>query len=308
MAKKKAAKKQSSSWHSIKQSSAGRAQTKVARKRRWGIGLRWVGAALAILIVLGSIGGGLYFLNTKTEKLAVVGASGPLRNVYFQTDGVLTRDWLMERLDLPQDIALADVNIAAIRSQLAAEGQTREVSVEKRFPDAVVVSVKERRPILRLVIVDASGRRGLRLVDAEGQVYQGAHYAADQLEPLPFLDVSSIEREGEGYAPVAGVETVWELMQVASQGYPEIFKEWRILSVRNFNGDPEELGATISVITRGKEELVFAPEGFDKQLSRLRTIYAHLEENAVGPVRRVDLSFQEPIIKLAQAQGRRTYR
>ncbi|QYY35773.1 FtsQ-type POTRA domain-containing protein [Ruficoccus sp. ZRK36] len=309
MAKKKPAKKKASSWHSIKQSSAGRGQTKVARKRRWAISLRMTGAVLAILVVLWAIGGGLYLLNTKSDKLSVVGASGPLRNIYFQTDGVLTREWLMERLDLPDDIALADVNIEAIRSQLAEEGQTREVSVEKRFPDALMVSVKERRPVQKLVIVDASGRKGLWLVDAEGVVYRGAHYAIDQLEPLPFLDVAQVARQGNRYGPVPGVETVCELMNQAQIGYPEIYSQWRIISLRDFSGDPEELGATIRVVTRDKHEIIFSPTGFDGQLERLRKIYAHLEEKQIGPVRRIDLSFQEPIIKLAQGQDRtRRYR
>jgi cell division septal protein FtsQ len=308
MAKKKTAKNQSSSWHSIKQSSAGRGQTKVARKRRWAISARMAGAVLAVLLVLGGIGGGLYVLNSKPEKLAVVGASGPLRNIYFQTDGVLTRDWLVERLDLPNDVSLADVNIQGIRAQLAAEGQVASVAVEKRFPDAIVVNVQERRPILKLVIVDASGRRGLRLVDANGVVYQGAHYATDQLEPLPFLDVSTIERQGDGYAPIPGMSTVHGLMTLAQGSYPEIYDQWRIISVRDFTGDQKELGATIHVVTKDKHELVFAPDNFDAQLARLRKIYAHLEEKSVGPVRRIDLSFQEPIIKLAQAQSRSRYR
>ncbi|MBC2595374.1 hypothetical protein H5P28_13990 [Ruficoccus amylovorans] len=304
MAKKKTAKNQSSSWHSIKQSSAGRGQTKVARKRRWAISARMAGAVFAVLLVLWGIAGGLYFLNTKSEKLTVVGASGQLRNIYFQTDGVLSRDWLMERIDLPREIALADVDIEGIRRHLLSAGQTREVSVEKRFPDSLVVSVRERRPVMRLVIVDASGRRGLRLVDAEGVVYQGSHYAPDQLEPLPFLDVASIGREGDGYAPVAGMTTICELIDLAKNGYPEIFENWRIVSVRNFQGDPAELGATIKVVTRDKQELVFAPSGFDNQLSRLRKIYTRLEERPVGQVPRIDLSYQEPVLTLAQSQGR----
>jgi cell division septal protein FtsQ len=308
MAKKKAAKNQSSSWHSIKQSSAGRAETKVARKRRWAISARMAGAVLAVLLVLGGIGGGLYVLNSKPEKLAVVGASGPLRNIYFQTDGVLTRDWLVERLDLPNDVSLADVNIQGIRAQLAAEGQVASVAVEKRFPDAIVVNVQERRPILKLVIVDASGRRGLRLVDASGVVYQGAHYATDQLEPLPFLDVSSVEREGDGYAPIPGMSTVHSLMTLAQGSYPEIYDQWRIISVRDFAGDQKELGATLRVVTKDKQELVFAPDNFGSQLRDLRRIYAMLEENPRGRIPRIDLSYKEPILSVAEAQSRSRYR
>lgn len=305
---KKKAKTQASSWHSIKQTSAGRAVTKIARKRRAFLGLRTLGIAAAVVLLLGGLAAGIHFLNTKTEKLNRVGAVEPLRNIYFETDGVLTQAWLLERIDLPEDIALADVDIRALQEQLLSEGQTRSVTVEKRFPDALLVSLKERTPLLRLVIVDASGRRGLRLVAGDGHVYHGSHYPVSDLQHLPFLDVAKVERAGNGYADIPGMETVGELLGLARSDYPELYAQWKIVSCRDFGGDADELGATITVTTHEKELITFAPADFERQLSRLQRILAYAEENHVRQIRRIDLSYEEPIVKLAQVNRRSPHR
>lgn len=302
MAKKKTAKK-ASSWHNIKQASSSRAATKISRKRKLNLSLRTIGTVAAILALLGGLGFGIHYLNTR-PSLKITGVSEPLRQVYFETDGVLTREWLMERLDLPADTSLADVNISAIRQQLMDEGQTREVTVEKRYPDTLVVSVEEREPMLHLVIVDATGRKGLRLVDAEGFVYHGAHYDKAFLKTLPFLVVDTVERDGNGFAPVEGMDTVAELIELARNKHEACYANWKIISLSHFDPEETNLGATIRITTRDDKELVFAPSQFEPQLTRLERILADPEVQKMRGVERIDLSYHEPVIKLAKSGPR----
>ncbi len=304
MAKKKAAKKKASSWHNIKQASSSRAATKISRKRKLNLSLRTMGTIAAIVLVLLGVAFGIHYLNTRPGTLKVAGVSEPLRQVYFETDGVLTREWLMERLDLPAQIELASIDIAGIRQQLMGEGQTREVTVEKRYPDTLVVSVEEREPLLHLVIVDAAGRKGLRLVDASGFVYHGAHYDKASLAKLPFLVVDRVERDGNGFAPIEGMSTVSELVLLARDGHPDRYANWKIVSLQDYDPQEENLGATIRVTTRDNRELVFAPTQFGDQMERLEHILVDPRINNLRDVERIDLSFHEPVIKMAKSGAR----
>ncbi|MEM8549604.1 MAG: hypothetical protein AAGF10_02340 [Verrucomicrobiota bacterium] len=308
MEKKKSAKRKATSWHNIKQSSAGRAVTTIARKRKLTLGLKAYGLIAAALALLAVVGGGIYFLNKKPSTLLTTSTTQPLRQVYFETDGVLTQAWLTERLDIPTGVRLSDVDIAGLRRDLLAAGQVSEVRVAKHYPDALVVQLHERVPLVKLVIRDAAGRKGLRLVDKQGVVYHGEHYAIDYLAQLPFVVVGEVIPEGDGFEPIVGMNKVAELLQTVWREYPSLYPDWQYISLNDYEPAMEGLGATIRVQTHGGEQLVFEPGHFAEQLGRLELILTDEEVQSLPRIARIDLSYQEPVIQLAEVRRPTRYR
>lgn len=305
MPKKPKPASQDSSWRKIKQSSAGRAVTSIAKKRRWKINLRYVGAVAGGLALIAAVIGGAWWWQTQAFKTFAVPAAH-LRTVYFESDGVLDQHWLMEQIELPQRMALMDINIVEIRRLLMNHGQTRNVEVERIFPDALRITVAEREPIARIAILDAEGKRLLYLVSADGTVYAGQGYSPAVLRGLPFLDGVVLRRRGTGFEPVEQAPVLAELLREARTGWPSYYADWRIVSCRDFVGRPSDAGALIHVKCRTLGDLTFLPRDFPEQLSRLEQIINYARRERMPEVESVDLSLPDPVARFAAAQPRNT--
>lgn len=303
MAKKKTDSKDTS-WRTIKQSSVGRAVTKAAKQRRLRINLRYVGLAMTGLAVLTMIGGAIWWWQNRAFGALAV-PEETLRQVYFDTDGVLSESWLEESVTLPRDVALMDVDIFALREELLSYGQVRSAEVERIFPNALKVTVEERQPILRIVTMNASGKRFMYLISSEGEVFTGQNYPKATLRRLPFLDGVVLRRNGTGFQTVAQAPVVAELLETARRGWPELYADWRIVSCRDFNGNADEVGALIRIQSRRMGEIIMRPYDFPQQLTRLSEISEYTKRENLDRLSRVDLSLEDPAIRLAASDVRR---
>lgn len=303
MSKKNKKAEPETSWRKIKQSSAARAVTSFAKKRRLQINMRYVGAVLGGLTTLALIAGAVWWWQTRAFSALAV-PQAPLKSIYFESDGVLNEAWLREQIEVPTGASLMDIDIATMRKQLLASGQTRTAEVERIFPDALKISVTEHRPILRIVTMDAQGKRYLYLVSESGQVYHGSHYSPATLAALPFLDGVILKRSGTGFEPIRQAAVLTEFLTTARTGWPELYSDWKIISCRHFQGDVRAPGASIVAQSRSFGDIVFTPEDFPRQLQRLEAIQAYARRERLPRLQSVDLSLDEPAVRLAANERR----
>ncbi len=304
MAKKKDSNSKPSNWRGIQQRFSGRAVTTHARKRRWMINLKILGVVVVFAALCGAGYAGIQYLQSESFARLMAGGSEPVRNVYLQSDGVLDEQWLNERISLPKNIELMAVDIDAIQRDLAEDGQVRSVLVERVFPDSLRIRVTERQPVLRMVLQDASGRKFLRLISREGDIYAGKCYPADTIRSMPFVSGVALQRKGMAdYEPLEGVGPVADFLQRARALMPERWQHWNSISLERY--DPEGLSHTSSLVvtTDSNMEIIFSPNDVDEQLARLEAILSRVESQR-RRVHEVDLTLQDPVVRLAESGTR----
>ncbi|WOO43556.1 cell division protein FtsQ/DivIB [Rubellicoccus peritrichatus] len=287
-----------SSWRNIKQSSARRAVTSIAKKRRLHINLRYCGYAFGFLLMVAFAVGAVWWWQHRAFGALAV-PEETLSQVYFESDGVLNEKWFEESIDIPSGVSLMDVDIFALRDDIMDYGQVKQATVERIFPNALRVTIEEHNPILRIAIMDAKGQRFLYLISEEGQVFDGQNYPKATIRGLPFLDGVILKRNDEGFQPVVQAPVLSEFLYVARAGWPQLYADWRVVSCRDFKGDPSELGALIHVRSDKHGDLVFSPKNFPQQLQRLSEISDYAKREQLSGLASVDLSLQEPAVRLS---------
>lgn len=268
------------SWRTIRQEVAAPALSRRGRKRRH---LGWLKTAAGIAVVAASVWGIHELAHTWADRTALARAvnSATLAEPVLITDGVLPQSWLKETLALPRSASLMALDLTALRDRLQAQGQVRVAVLTRSFPDTLVVTLRERTPVARLQVADAAGRRQL-LVARDGTVYDGVGYGRDLIATLPWLDGITLRRQGAGYAPVEGMETVAALLATAQTEATWLYRDWLVVSLAR-------LAAHDEIVVRMQEgpEVVFTrQQDFFKQIARLDFILEESRDRlATRPVR-----------------------
>lgn len=254
------------------------------RWRRIVAGLR-VGFVLALIVALGW---GAWLLagtlQAKRERMPASARTVPLRPPQLLTDGVHTTEWLRQTLALPENVTLMELDLEALRERLLADGQVLTARLTRNFPDKLIVQITERLPVAR-IMAEWVGRRLPLLVARDGVIFPGEGYPADLIATLPWLDGLSLSRRADGFAPVAGMESVAELLTRGRLEAEHLYRGWNVVSLARLEADRE-----IEVRTRGGATIIFsATTDFFPQLAKLNYIWDRLLKGTDGPVR-IDLS------------------
>jgi hypothetical protein len=270
------------SWRRIPQGVRRKALTADGRRRLLVASLKLAGTfALVVLTAAGSIIAVRHY-DAGREKIAPVVRALPLREVVLITDGPLTDHWLQSRLQLPAEIGLMEIDMRELRARIESHGQVRSAVITRNFPDSLIVTLQERTPVARLM-ADLGGRPEMLMVSREGAVYQGYGYDSLMVSNLPFLDGIRLARaEQGGFQPLEGIERLADLLMLAQQEAPHLYRSWRVVSLKE----------RPRLIVRSREiaEIVFEPDNFRRQLARLDYIVDHFRSEGSGAIDRVDLS------------------
>lgn len=283
------------SWRDIKQSASRKAVTDLARKRQMKTAFRAMGICLGIVILGAATVFSYNIYSSKKNSISLSRTSEPLRQILYETDGVLSHEWLRERVSLKKGLSLMEVDIYAIKEALGEEGQVKTVAVTRKFPDSLHIKIEERRPVLRARVSKELSASNELLVDEEGVVYEGKDYHEATLKSLPYLGGVRFTGDGDGIKPVRGLPTVSKLLIYARAQYPDIYEDWRIVSCENFDGKTKAPEALIVMKGRYVKQAVFAPYDFEDQLSQLDQILEYSRRNSVNALKRVDLSLGEQV-------------
>jgi len=127
-------------------------------------------AALAVWVVLGGIG--QQRMDAAARMFDGVTADAGLTIERVLVDGRIRTDRqsLIDALGVEVGAPILGVEIDAVRARIGALPWVREVSVERRLPETLLVRIVERRP---LAVWQNGG--SFTVVDVDGQVINGAH-------------------------------------------------------------------------------------------------------------------------------------
>ncbi|MDP2137085.1 MAG: FtsQ-type POTRA domain-containing protein, partial [Candidatus Didemnitutus sp.] len=226
--------------------------------------------AVVLVALVGFSSWGIYALLHAWESdrgsLASAVNSAPVREIVVSTNGVLTREWVTQTLAFPQQSSLMALDLAALRKKLMAHGQVRVAVLSRSFPDSLVVTLEERTPVARLQVADGRGAPRHLLVAKDGAVYEGAHYDKPLLASLPWLAGFSLRKTLAGdFEPIAGMDSVSDLLTTAQTQAPHLYRDWLIVSLSRLAENRE-----ITVKSEAIPEIIFsAQDDFFRQIAQL---------------------------------------
>ena len=289
MSKADTSSKETSSWRELDQTVNPRTLSSQGR-RRLACG---VGQTLLLTAMCAGIGWGIWEItstltNDATALSDPVNAA-PLREIVLinDADGGLTQEWVERTLNLRKGTPLIELDLFQLRAKLLAGGQVRSADLRRDFPGTLTLTLHERLPILRMRVQAGGAPAQTLLVARDGTVYEGFGYDSARLAALPWLDGVRLARNPRGgYLPVAGMESVADLLQTVQNEAPVLYLDWKVVSLDRLAAYDE-----IAVKTRSIPEVVFSRRiEFARQIARLDYITDYARLQADGVVQRVDLS------------------
>ncbi len=259
-----------------------------AGRRRLMMGfVKW---AVAIVVLAITAWAGFEIFRTWQQnpaKLAAPVKSEPLRTIAVNTDGVLDLAWVEHTLRLPEGVTLMELNLGKLQDELLADGQVKTAVLTRRFPDSLVATLQERSPVARLRAADAHGESVDLLAARDGVVFAGTNFDESLIASLPWLDGVTLQRSGTGFMPISGMEIVADLLVTAQANVPQLYRNWRIVSLDRLPGDGE-----IVVKTSEPMEIVFGlRDDFFKQIALLDAVLAEVRFQLQRPVATINLTY-----------------
>jgi cell division protein FtsQ len=199
-------------------------------------------------------------------------------------DGPIDRAWVERTLALPRNISLMELDLAGLQQRLLANGQVRSVVLAKTFPATLTVTLVERTPVARLRAENGHDF----LVARDGVVFGGIGYDEDRLKTLPWLAGVKLVRQGDGFAPIAGMATVADLLATAQNRAPQLYATWLIVDLARLESDGE-----IDVQSSEIEKIIFGTDlDFFTQLARLD----HVNDARKAPLKSVNVGLGPQVV------------
>lgn len=300
------------SWRQIRQDAPVKNMTDAARRRRTANLLKASGTLFGLVALLGMGTWAFVALRGHSEPLVLPQTHEPLKRILFETDGVLTHQWLGRELSIPRGTSLMEVDIFAMKRELEMHGQVKEAVVERRFPDALFVGITEAEPRARIAFRGEYGIVETLLVTGEGDVYQGFNYNPEDLSRLPYLADTSLKKDRGGhYRPIGGMPHLTRLFSLAWTRYPDLAEGWRVVSLQRYYGENPRVPASLIIRQRSGPNLIFSLRDMEEQLEKLVIILNDLESGQAAdrsaPVEAIDLSLDGPaVVSFTTAANTRT--
>ncbi len=274
------------SWRDIPQQVKPRAMSNEGRRRLVFSALKTAGA----LALLGALGWGgvavAQILREGPKKVPGQAEAAPIKDIVLVTDGALDRNWIVRTLALPKNATLMGLELYQLRSRLLVSGQVRTASLTRNFPATLTVNLSERLPVARLMAQMGGESPHPLLVARDGVVFDGVGYDSAATDALPWLDGVKLARQVGVILPVAGMETVADLLAKARLEAEHLYRTWQVVSLARLESDGE-----IEVKTQDVTRIVFGTrEDFFPQLARLDLLLDTARAQSAAPLREVNLA------------------
>lgn len=285
--KKKNKKTQGNSWRSLRQTGRNRALSQEAIQRRRKIALKTFLGFLSLACFVGIVFWCIHIADTNPRALQLGSADQAVKHIYLETDGVLNDAWLAEVMPIARGTWLSHVDIVALDRLLESHGQVRKATVRRVYPDALRVTLYEHSPVMRMRI---KSRNETLLVSETGDVFRSDYYSPATVDALPFVAGLKLIARKDGFAPVAGVPIVAELLEKTRVSMPDLYADWLQIMLDRFDERTDAPWSSIKVRTRRGWQITFRPHDFDQQLNRLTSILSTIEPERYDEKWLIDLT------------------
>lgn len=218
----------------------------------------------------------------------------PLEKIFFSTDGVLQKDWLLANVKVPFGEGLMAIDLNSLQHHCLQYKQIKEVEIAREFPDALRIHVKEHQPCAKVLLVK-NGKRSVGLVSEEGVIFEPVQYGRQQLATYPTVaDVpKTLMQDGK----IVGFRSVFRLLQFLNSNAPDVFQAIKKLSLRHFDPFLEKRWQSIEFDIGGTWTLVFPIEQPESALSKLRSILRSLSPQQRKNLRRLNVAATRPTVE-----------
>jgi len=231
------------------------------------------------------------------DTTAVVGGNGSMR---FKTDGFFPVTDLQRLVAQGKDGAAKDV--AAMKADLEADTQIASADVRRRGDGSLEIILRERKAVAKIASLPGSGPMVVRLVSAEGVQFSGAGYPSEAIRNLP--EIIDYRTSGSGdKVTIEGIEVAGPFLLAAQSAYPNQYREWSALSLRDcFGAQEDSPGSNLRVtVRRGSQptdravltEIVFSTANWRNELAILSRL------DLDGLLRRPGITAQAYVLKLS---------
>jgi hypothetical protein len=245
--------------------------------------------AIATGIVAIKYFGGMVKFETRQSYTEVI-------QIDFVTDGVLTRDWFNSTFPDIAKAEIRDIDVQGMKERLMAKRQIKSVEVTVRLPSSLKIKLEEREPILRMRLRDSSGNPTTLLVARDGNLYRGYNYPQDTLTKLPGVTGLRVKKTEFGYLPIKGLSPVAELIDLAQEKVPAIFRHWRIVDLSDWNPEVDYKPSLIKVSSSHIDEIIFSTYSLSEQIAQLGGILQRIDRYQMGQPKSIDLSFGDEAV------------
>ena len=252
---------------------------------------------LVITIVLGYS----FFLvkNFKFEKSSNRDFN-ELKKVQFSTNGTITSKWLANNLELKKGLDLFDLDILELRTKLENVQQIKEVSIEKIFPDTLLIKIEERVPLLKFFVM-IDGQKKLLFVDKnDGEIFESAQWERYDLKHIlsTNLLLKQNPSSGERFIPINGINKISRLVDVLISDFPGIFSKIKCLDLRDYDSRDDAQWSRIKLELDNGIIAVLGNENFSNQLMHLEFLIEEKCKNNLHNIKKIDVtSLKDAIVE-----------
>jgi hypothetical protein len=261
------------SWRNLVSDKRRRPMSSVA----WRRSLLGVGKVFLLIALIGGAGYGIWLAREHFQRhpgpVDLTGPALPVDSVKYSTDGVFSLNSIKRILQIPDNATLMDLELKDLRKKLEKEPQIASARVRRRFPSTLQVEISEHKPLYRLFIRPKKGMPEMWLVSGAGVIYKGKDFRNATLRALPYLNPHSgllKKDEDNGYQPISVLKKVSPLLEIARSDFPELFREWKVVSFLRPDADESDPGAHVRIESRRVKDMRFAPRDYRVQLRRLK--------------------------------------
>ena len=260
-----------------------------ARKRRQVQAFKLLAAFLVAVLFISFFVWAIVAFKEREEPIQITTPSKPVERVLFDTNGVLPPSWLGAVVELRRNTAMMEIDIHTMKQQLEAHGQVKSASIERQFPNALKIDLKEHEPVLRMRVMGANEQAEVRIISREGTIYKGIGYPRATLNKLPF--VLPYQHPEGGISPMRGIGQVADLLEETRRTQSNFYKTWKVVSLKHYSGNPELPGQVIEVRSSMVPRIIFGfNTSFAQQLDRLAAILSYVQSRGNPAIKRIDLT------------------
>ncbi len=228
---------------------------------------------VAAMIFLGVLGALLWWAVDESS-------AAPAAKLRFQTDGFLSADFVKKVIADGPDGFSRDVR--AIKADLESDNQVLTADVRRRGDGSLDVGLRERLAVAKIASQTAKGAPiQVRLVAADGQTFAGVGYPEQTIRNLP--EIQDYRATGaDDKLLIEGIEIAAPFLLTVRTNYPNLYKQWSAVSLRDcFGAQEDSPGSNLRVTVRpGTQpldrpalvEIVFSTANWRNELALLGRI------------------------------------
>lgn len=219
----------------------------------------------------------------------------PLQQLHFSTDGTLTESWFVKHVRIPWRKGLLSIDLEKLQKSILQFSQIKTCEIQRQFPNALKISLIERKPCAKIAIVYKSQRR-LFFVDESGKLFKPINHKKDFVRQLPTLAMISTNLFSKG--SIVGFSAISELLDFLKNNAPDLLQHAQYISLKHFDPCLEKKWQVVDIRLRAKFTIQFPLQSMEEALKKLKAILRSLSHQQRKSLKKINVALTHPTIEV----------